>query len=371
MAGNRSITCLNFLNNNVYIFIFILKLIRQPKALYSAFYLVPPSGYHRSSRDTSRRVTNLIRGGIRGISLLLLVLLLFTGFSVAKIGYQIDARVGGSAFHIERSTQNINFSLDENVIGSGNFSRFGQITGFSGIKSDERSSAVRGGDMSLNDKVRLKSIEGPVTILIELESREENVTIDPNNPTLPKPIEVDESADISIDERWATAYANSKKISYQGPGIRTRESHENNGDIMASSVDSRGLDKETLYTTYINRTMIDVEITPTSVNLKQASNKSSFYALNLKSIGLTSLDMIRRDASHNLATRVSEDYAGQHNITLKVSMNDFVNKKLDEEEWLPCCSGGYSDMYKWDRVGLSSDSIFNCACASSPSAPYK
>lgn len=177
---------------------------------------------------------------------------------------------------------------------------------------------------------------------------------------------IKDSASISIDEAWPAGYASYKKLSYKGPGIRTSDYNENDGDAIISSVESWKLEKESLYRTYSNRTVWDVFITPADVIVKKGTNKSSFYALNLNSIGsLTHLGVVRQSQSQQQPeVRISEDYSGQHNITLKISMDDNVYRKRDEDSWLPCCSGGYFDMNKNDRIELNSDRIFNCTCLS-------
>ena len=313
----------------------------------------------------------------RGLGRAILFLLAFSllvGLSMATIGYTIDAKVGGSAFHISRQTHNLTFSVDGNISGSGNFSRYSQIKNVAGIKSNERSSAIRGGNLSLNEKERLKTIEGPVTILLELQSGTQDVTVpDPTDPSkfIVVPL-VAEYAKINIDEIWPSAYANYKKMSYLGPIVRNSEHYENNGDLVTTSIDSWKLDKESLYRANINRTVIDVDMTPSQVQVDRAMNRSSFYALNMESTGsLTHLGIARKEshsASKGANTRdpdilVSEDFAGQHHLTLKIAMDESVLKKKEEDSWLPCCSGGYLDMNKADQMGLGSDSIFNCSCA--------
>jgi hypothetical protein len=193
------------------------------------------------------------------VILLLLIFLLFVGLSDAKIGYAIDAKVGGSAFYLSRETQNMTFDLDGAVSGSGNFSRFTDIKSNAGIKSNERSSAVRGGNLSFNETQRLQTIEGPVSIQIGLKSSTEEISI-PDPADEAKDIKVPlikESAEINIEERWPSGYANYKKISYDGPILRNKEFYENNGDILTSSINSWKLDKESLYRTNLQKSIID------------------------------------------------------------------------------------------------------------------
>lgn len=308
---------------------------------------------------------------------LLPILLLIIGSSNATIGYIIDAQVeGGPAFHLARETHNMTFSLDGSVSGSGNFSRFSRITDIAGMNSNEQSSAVRGGDLSIDEKQRLQTLEGPVSIYIELASDTEYISIpdplDPSNFILVPVIK--ESAKIDTDEYWPAAYANYKKISYSGPKVHNREFYENNGDIVTSSIDSWKLNKESLYRSSLNRTSIRADVTKTHLFVTKDTNRSSFYALNMESTGsLTHLGIAKTKSSHIPSEGIipqgpdvfiSEDYVGQHTLKLQISMDDYLLRNRYEDAWLPCCSGGYNDMSKSDRKGLSSDSIFNCSCPS-------
>lgn len=310
---------------------------------------------------------------------LLSILLLAIGSSDATIGYSIVAQVdGGPAFYLSRETHNMTFSLDGNVSGYGNFTRFNRIKNIAGINSNEQSSAVRGGDMSIDEKQRLQTMEGPVSIYIELASATEYISVpDPLNPSnfILIPV-IKESASIESDEFWPSAYANYKKMSYRGPKVHNKEFYDNNGDIATTSIDSWNLNKESLYRTNLNRTLIHADITSSQLFVTKSLNRSTFYALNMDSTGsLTHLGFAKANAAGISSEGItplkpdafiSEDYVGQHTIKIKVNMGDYVYRNRIEDGWLPCCQGGYSDMSKSDRRGLSSDSIFNCSCAGLP-----
>ena len=310
---------------------------------------------------------------------LLSILLLAVGSSDAAIGYSIVAQVdGGPAFYLTRETHNMTFSLDGNVSGNGNFTRFNRVTNIAGINSNEQSSAVRGGSLAIDEKQRLQTKEGPVSIYLELASATEYISVpDPLNPSnfILVPV-IKESASIDSDEFWPSAYANYKKMSYRGPKVHNREFYDNNGDIATTSIDSWNLNKETLYRTNLNRTMIHADITSSQLFVTKSQNRSSFYALNMDSTGsLTHLGFAKSAPAGSPSkgitpqkpdVSISEDYIGQQTIRIKVNLDDFVNRNRVEDGWLPCCQGGYNDMFKSDRIGLNSDSVFNCSCAGLP-----
>lgn len=103
-----------------------------------------------------------MRAIIRAASVLLLMSLLLFGTSLATISYEIDATVGGNEWRLARATQNLSFSLDGSVIGSGNFSRYSKMNNNAGIKSKEQSSAVKGGTFPWMKRRAFKPLRVPL-----------------------------------------------------------------------------------------------------------------------------------------------------------------------------------------------------------------
>ena len=290
-------------------------------------------------------------GGIRCVGLVFLLSLLLTSPSYAVIGYDITANVGGTGFALHRVTENLEFSIDGSIVGNGNFSRLTHISELSGVEADEKSSCTKRSDLNYSEQLRLQSREGPVYVVLTLQSN--NIT-NTNDPTNPRYV-LNEFADIYVDEHWPTYFANLKKISYYGPGIRTSERYVNNGDVAASYIDSWKLNKVSLYQTYINRTIIDVNIMPSGVFLDKSQNKSSSYILGMQSTGsLTHIDVAQRGSTalkfgrgNEITNGISEDYRGQQAINLKVGMNGYIIKQPTEQiDWLPCCDLPWNSIYE-------------------------
>lgn len=272
---------------------------------------------------------------IKGTHLVILVALslniVFASTSDAKIGYDVSARVNSSSWSIERSTQVLSFDMTGSVSGYGSFSKLTRIQEFAGIESNEFSSSATG-YLNYDELLGLRSSEGPVIITAKLKSG----TNDSINESLT--VSGEDFAKIDIDERWPSRFSNYKKISYLGPGIRTRESYENNGDVVATSVTSWKLTKESIYLAQINRSVTSVNITSNDVEERTYTNKSSRYGLNLKTTGeSTNLDVIRLDESGDPFLRITQDYFGEQNMTLNLNMSGWVPPEEEETEWLECC----------------------------------
>lgn len=267
-----------------------------------------------------------------------LVVLILSGIlnppTDAEMGYYIDAKVNSTSWSIDRSTRDLKFDLSSSVYGYGSFSKLTHIQNILGIESHELSSSSNG-SLRYEERIALQSREGPVSVSTKLRSGLNEFTNESLN------VSGGEFIDIKIDERWPARFANYKKISYLGPGIRTRENYQNNGDVVATSIDSWRLTKESVYQAHINRSVTTVNITSYDAVERTSSNKSSLYGLALETIGSsTHLDVMRLDESGDPNLRISQDYLGEERMNLNITMGDYVPPKEVEKDWLECCRAG-------------------------------
>jgi len=253
----------------------------------------------------------MIRGGVICI-ISLLFISLFLSSSSGKEGYDIEVDVDGTVWGVDRSTQNLNLNIEGKVSGSGNFYRNNYIRGISGVSFSEKSSVVRGGNLSLEDRTQLVTKERPVVIKYVLGSGDTT-----------------EYAKLGIDERWITQFINYNNLSYLGEGgIRISESYADNGERIFTHSDSWKLSRESMYISFNNRTIILAEVSPNSIKVDRSSNKSSLYYLDLESVGaLTRIDLMSTrpsdekvsDVSDESVSRNFQDYAGHVKTELMVS----------------------------------------------------
>jgi hypothetical protein len=271
-------------------------------------------------------------GGIR-LCIMVFLLLILIYPSAARMGYDILASAGGPAFELHHSTKYMSFSLDSNVRGTGNFSRLNSITNITGVSAKEATSCTRNGSLNYSEQIRLVTKEGPVLVTASLASYD--LSEQPDN------LKFSDLAYITVDEQWPTSFVDMKKIAYKGHGIRTRERYGNNGDVVATSLTSWTLSKDTLYRASNNRTIILASLTPKEVEVDVAANRSSYYGLRMFTIGeLTNLDVSKRASSGKEAGRVTQDYRGTQTMNLVIKMNDLVVKPPLEDYWLECCPDG-------------------------------
>ena len=68
---------------------------------------------------------------------------------------------------------------------------------------------------------------------------------------------------------------------------------------------------------------------------------------------------------------VDEDYWGTYHIEKLMNLTASVDETEEDDDWLPCCSGGYLSMldaYRKGSNGFGSDvaGVFDCTCSKAP-----
>lgn len=271
----------------------------------------------------------MMAGGMRYLALVMLLCLLLPP-SASRMGYDIIASTNGQTLIIHRTTDYLNFSMDSSVKGTGNFSKISHLSKFAGIETKEQSSSAKDGDLEYDESLKLLSRYGPVYAVVNLQS------INLTNGTV-GPIILSGSADVVVDEAWPTYLSDHKKISYLGPGLISLEKYENNGDIISKYLDSWKLTKESLYQTFINRSIISFNMSSAGIRANWDTNKSSLYQLSQSSTGSAARLTVAQRSFNGDITRVSQDYVGSHDIDLRVAMTDNIIKNASDDYWLDCC----------------------------------
>ena len=155
-------------------------------------------------------------------------------------------------------------------------------------------------------------------------------------------ITTNKSVNITIREAWPTFLSTTKTITYVGPGIRTRERYENNGDVICTSFDVKVLTKASRYNTVLLGTYISADIRPGCVNETICTNKSTSYVLGSVSLG-GSAHIGCRSGEGIERVESSETYIGNFKIETKIIMKDKMppapqNASNASIEWMLCPS---------------------------------
>ena len=68
-------------------------------------------------------------------------------------------------------------------------------------------------------------------------------------------------------------------------------------------------------------------------------------------------------AWHKPLIDMDEDYVGSFHIKKNMNLTTHSEEKEKEDSWLPCCSGGFSDMnYADAKAFRSARGVFDCTC---------
>jgi hypothetical protein len=257
--------------------------------------------------------------------------------SLCEMGYDVTAGVGSSTLDVHRSTKDFIFDIEGNVNGLGSFSRYDRINGFMGVDAYDYASAAKQSRIEYGDQMLLRSREGPVKFTVAMESGT-------NTSFNETKFEIEDSAHIEIDEKWPIYLASTKKIKYLGPGLSAKERYENNGDVVASSIQSWKLSKESVYRAQANRSLIVADLSPERLEVERRMNRSSIYMLNMESSGiLTNLQLSRLSPTGEVLVHLSQDYRGKQKIRLGLGMNQSMLWPDEDDTGmeLPCCSFYY------------------------------
>lgn len=289
------------------------------------------------------------------------------------IGYDIVATVDSNKWEIHRSTQAMYFNLNSTSAGSGSFSKYQRINRLDGMNSGESSYSLNG-SVNYKEGLYLRAVEGPVTVKTKFEDIE---ITDPNETTIDL-----STGNIEIREQWPTYVASYKWVRYTGRKISVRDYYENNGDIVHSSIQAKSLNKENFFKAYINRTVITVNLTPTVVKETRFANKSSEYTLLVKAKGTsTHLDLMQNKffsesepfGRPDTVSLVSQDYVGDHNISIKAKMEQSIILPEEPDSWLQCCRDYIEEINRSSGIlpEVSAETIFNASAfnASTFNAP--
>ncbi len=284
-------------------------------------------------------------GGIRCIALVLLLCMLVPP-SASRMGYDIIATAGGETLVIHRTTDYMNVSMDGSVKGTGNFSKMTHISQFAGFETKELTASSKESDLDYAERLQLLSRYGPAYATIDLTS------VNLSNQTTNPPLTITGSADVVVDEAWPTYFSDYKKISYLGPGMISIEKYDNNGDIVSKYLDTWKLSKESLYQTFINRSIIEFNMSSGGIHAERYTNRSSLYQLSQSSIGAATRLNVTQNSLGGIATEVSQDYVGSHEMNLRIGMSDVIEKTTPDDFWLDCCSDNsdYFDYLRMDSI---------------------
>jgi hypothetical protein len=155
-------------------------------------------------------------------------------------------------------------------------------------------------------------------------------------------------------------------MDYSGRGINNRDFVGNNRDFVgANFLYNTEFSKERTLNASLER--LNATILATDESLQDVlikATRSTQYRLKAHTTGITNIKYRQVGPEGEIANAGDERFAGVYDIEKNILMKSRFDLYRAEDDWLPCCYGGWSDMNYRDQKGFgkSARGVFDCAC---------
>jgi hypothetical protein len=292
---------------------------------------------------------------MRAINIILIVVALV--FSVSAASWSGSVKTDSDSWSITRESSNLSFTYEQSVQGTVSpvdyrgrilspYHSFYQDVKVNDLRLKERT-AARQGNYSSEELLTLKSsINNSVNVTIVKPAGSDVYTID-------------------FYEKWPVKLNYSKKMEYTGEGINNRDFAGNNKDYVgANFLYDKEFSKErslNMSLERMNATILAMDERIDFADVK--ATRDTQYKLQTHSTGIANFKWRQVDADDEILNAGDERFVGVYDITKNIRMKSRFDKILKEDEWLPCCSGGFFGMNPVDQETFkSAKSVFDCTC---------
>jgi len=275
-----------------------------------------------------------------------------------------------SSWCIYRESQNLSFESSGSVEGiispievhgrslSPHLSYYAEL-GANDVRLSERTSAL-GGSYKSVDEISMQSVVYPDEIEIFVD----------------KPVGTDIYTISYKNEIWPVFLRASRTVAYSGQQINDRELEGNNGDFVgANFLYNHELSKDrksVLWLQRMNATVLStndaillVEFKPTKyLGYLIQANFSGMADLSYRNPDFRKTQYDFRHRTYPSISEGDERYYGTYNLSRRIEMRSTFEEVENEDDWLPCCYGGWNDMMYFDKksFGSGTNKIFDCTC---------
>jgi hypothetical protein len=221
---------------------------------------------------------------------------------------------------------------------------------FNDVRVKERTAALQG-TYGSEEKLRLKSN-----------------TNDSVNATIYKPAGSDIYI-IDFYEHWPVKLSYNKSMNYSGKEINNREFVGNNKDFIgANFLYNHEFSKERSLNVTLERLNATILASDEVIYTGETkATRDTRYDLKSHSTGIAEFQHRQVGASDEILSKGDERFVGIYDITNNIRMKSRFDDIRKEDEWLPCCSGGFLSMTPIDQKALkSARGVFDCTCNTVP-----
>ena len=328
-----------------------------------------------ASRDSFQSFSISRRHNARKMFLLGLFIVLITSnliYDSCAVSWSSTVAANSSSWQIYRHSDNISFDYSSSVEGKiepvdfhgkalpGYYAYYAEA-GMNDVKLRQRTSALAGSYKS-QDEIKMESqvLSTEIDVLVTKPIGSNIFTITYNT------------------EQWPVILTTNRSMEYSGQQINDRDFEGNNGDYVgASFLYNHELSKDQRSVMWLQRLNATVYATNDSlISAELRPVKYSGYVIRASSTGIADLSYMQRDSKYDIKHEIypalssgEERYYGAYNLYRKIEMRSIFEQSNDTDDtdsWLPCCSGGWSDMTNYDKksFGSSLSNIFDCKCYS-------
>jgi hypothetical protein len=291
--------------------------------------------------------------------LILILIALIAGASAAS--WSGSVKTDSDTWSITRESSNLSFIYEQSVQG--------QISpvDYRGRTLSPYHSYYK--DLKVNDvrlKERTAAMQGSYSSEEQLLLK--SSTNNSVNMTIVKPAGSDVYT-IDFYEKWPVKLDYSKSLNYSGKEINNREFVGNNGDFIGSNfLYNHEFSEERSLKMNLLRMNATILATDEAIDLAEVkATRDTQYKLQSHSTGIANFEWRQVGTEDEILNAGEERYVGTYDIAKNMRMKSRFDNRQEEDEWLPCCSGGFISMNPVDQIMLkSTKGVFDCTCYTPP-----
>jgi hypothetical protein len=154
-------------------------------------------------------------------------------------------------------------------------------------------------------------------------------------------------------------------MQYSGKEINNREFVGNNRDFAgANFLYNSEFSKERSLNMSLERMNATILATDEAIELSEIkATRDTRYKLQSHSTGIANFKWRQNGEDDGILNAGDERFMGVYDIAKNIRMKSRFDKILEEDEWFPCCSGGFADMNPLEQRTLkSARGVFDCTC---------
>ena len=255
-------------------------------------------------------------------------------------------RTDSDTWSITRESSNLSFIYEQSVQGQissvdyrgrtlSPYHSYYKDVNMNDVRLKERTSALQG-SYSSEEKLLLKSsINNSVNMTIDKPAGSDVYTID-------------------FYEMWPVKLSYAKSMTYSGKAINNREFVGNNKDYVgANFLYNHEFSKERSLNMNLVRMNATILATDEAIDLSEVkATRDTQYRLQSHSTGIANFEWRQVGTDDEILNAGDERFVGVYDIVKNMRMKSRFDTIQKEDEWLPCCYGGFAGMSMPDQRDL-------------------